>query len=311
MKTHNRTLMIKILLLLFTLIIQSYTGFGRLSSQKLKEESWKFLQKDTLFLETSGSTKVFISGSNSAEIEIKLQYIAEPDEKYELIEKPDAVYLKETIQNYDSHKPTQTYFENWTWTINVPDGTYIKCYGSSGDFEVKDFIGFFKADYGSGRFVFENIDGSIEMSLAQLYAQIHNSKGSFRVSSAGGSIRATDLTITGNSSFNSGMGSIKISLAQMPAADLYLCSNFNKAQVSFNGHPVTGYFEFIAMADKGRIISPIKFDNIETFLDDIKSYQNSSDFGRKSEYNRKSFIRGDSKPKIIIKTVTGTAQLIK
>ncbi len=50
---------------------------------------------------------------------------------------------------------------------------------------------------------------------------------------------------------------------------------------------------------------------METFLDDIKSYQNSSDFGRKSEYNRNSFIRGDSKPKITIKTVTGTAQLIK
>jgi hypothetical protein len=65
------------------------------------------------------------------------------------------------------------------------------------------------------------------------------------------------------------------------------------------------------MADEGRIISPFKFDKTETFLDDIKRYANSSDFGRKSEYYRKSFIRGDSKPKIIIKTVTGTAQLIR
>ncbi len=74
MKTLNRTLMIKLLLLLpFTLIIQSYTESGRLSSQKLKEESWKFPQKDTLSLETMGRTKVFISGSNSGEIEIKLQ----------------------------------------------------------------------------------------------------------------------------------------------------------------------------------------------------------------------------------------------
>lgn len=312
MKTLNRTLMIKLLLLLlFTLIIQSYTGSGRLSSQKLKEESWKFPQKDTLLLETLGSTKVFISGSNSGQMEIKLQYMAKPDEQFEINENRTSVILKENILNYDSQRPTQTYFEEWTWVINVPDGTYIKCYGSSGDFEVKDFTGFFKADYGSGRFVFDNINGGIEMSLAQLYAQIHNSKGSFRVSSAGGSIRATGLTITGNSSFSSGMGSIKISLAQIPAADLHICSSFNKAQVSFIGHPVTGYFEFIARADKGKIISPIKFDKEETFLDDIKSYRNSSDFGKKDDYYRKSFIRGDSKPMIVIKTVTGTAQLIK
>ncbi len=88
--------------------------------------------------------------------------------------------MKENILNYDSQRPTQTYFEEWTWIISVPDGTYIKCHGSSGDFEVTDFNGFFKADYGFGRFVFDNVDGNIEMSLAQLYAQIHNSKGSFR-----------------------------------------------------------------------------------------------------------------------------------
>jgi len=33
-------------------------------------------------------------------------------------------------------------------------------------------------------------------------------------------------------------------------------SNFNKAQVRLNGHPVTGYFEFIAHGWQGRIISP-------------------------------------------------------
>jgi hypothetical protein len=312
MKTLTRTLMIKLLLLLpFTLIIQSYTGSGRLSSQKLKEESWKFLQKDTLFLETLGSNKIFISGSNSGQIEIKLQYIVKPDEKFEVKEKPGAIYLKENILNYDSHRPTQTYFEEWTWTITVPHGTYIKCNGGSGESVVKDFNGFFKADYGSGRFIFDNVEGDIDMSLALLYAKIHNSKGSFNLSSAIGSIRATGLAITGESSFSTGMGNIKISLAHTPAADMYVGSNFNKARVNFKGHPVTGYFEFIAMADEGKIISPFKFDYEETFLDVINHYQNSSDFGKKDDYSRKSFIRGDSEPKITIKTVTGTAQLIK
>jgi hypothetical protein len=312
MKILNRTLMIKLLLLLsFTLIIQSYTESGELYSEKLKEASWKFAQKDTLCLETLGSTKVFISGSNSGEIEIKLRYIAKQDEQFELNENQTSVILKENILNYDSHRPTQTYFEEWTWIINVPDGTYIKCNGSSGDFEVTDFNGFFKAEYGLGRFIFSNVCGNIDLSLALLHAQIHNSEGSFRLGSAGGSIRATGLTITGNSSFSSGMGSVKISLARAPEADLYVGSNFNKALVSFNGRPVTGYFEFIAMADKGRIISPFKFDKEETFQDDIKNYRDSSDFGKKSDYNRKSFIRGDNKPKITLKTVTGRAQLIK
>jgi hypothetical protein len=115
----------------------------------------------------------------------------------------------------------------------------------------------------------------------------------------------------GNSSFNSGLGSVKISLARTPEANLYVGSNFNKAKVSFNCHPVTGYFEFIAMADEGRIISPFRFDKEEIFQDDIKRYRDSSDFGKKGNYNRKSYLRGDSKPKITLKTVTGTAQLTK
>ena len=312
MKTLKRNLMIKSLLLIpFTLIIQSNTGSGRLSSQKLKEESWKFPQKDTLFLETHGSTKVFISGSNSGEIEIKLQYISKPDEIFEVNEIQRAIYLTENLLNYDSQRPTQTYFKEWTWIINVPHGTFIKCNGGSSDFEVTGFNGFFKADYGLGRFVITNVDGNIDILGAQLYTQIHDSKGSFNLSSAGGSIRATGLTITGNSSFSSGMGSIKISLARAPESDLYVFSNFNKVQVSFNGHPVTGYFEFIAMADEGRIISPFKFDKEEVFMDDIKNYRNASDFGKKSEYKRNSFIRGDSKPKITLHTIKGIAQLTR
>jgi hypothetical protein len=311
MKPLKRTLMIQLLILPFTLVIFSFTQPGRLCGQELKEESWKFPAKDSLSLEIMGSTKVFISGSNSGEIEIKLRYIAKPDEKYELKERQEAVYLKENILDYDHHRPTQTYFNDWTWTINVPHGTYIKCFGGSGDFEVTDFNGFFKAEYGFGRFVFDNIDGSIDLRLAQLYAKIRNSKGSFNLSSAGGSIKATGLTITGNSSFISGMGRTKVSLAHTPEAELYVNSNFNKAQVSFNGQPVTGYFEFIAMAERGKIISPFRFEKEKIFQDDIKSYRDSSDFGKKSDYRMKSFIRGDSKPKIILKTVTGTVQLRK
>jgi hypothetical protein len=304
-KTMKRVFIISLLIILPSM------QNGELFSQEFKEETWKFPGKDTLSLETMGSTKVFISGSNSGQIEIKLQYMAKPEEQFEINENQTSVIIKENILNYDNQRPTKTYFQKWTWIINVPDGTYIRCYGSSGDFKVRDFNGFFKADYGAGSFVFDNVDGTIEMSLAQLYAQIHNYKGSFSLSSAGGSIRATGLTITGNSSFSTGMGIIKISLARPPESDLYVGSSFNRAQVRFNGHPVTGYFEFTAMADKGKIISPFKFDKEETFTDDIKNYHDSSDFGKKSDYNRKSFIMGDSKPKITIKTITGTARLIK
>jgi DUF4097 and DUF4098 domain-containing protein YvlB len=293
------------------LIISSFTLSGRSSSQELKEETWKLPEKDTLSLETLGSTKVFISGNNSSQIEIKLQYASKPDEKFELKEKENAIYLKEIVLNYDSHRPTKTYFEDWIWTITVPQGTYIKCKGSSSDFEINGFNGSINAHYASTRFNIANVKGNIELSMAQLDARINNSEGSFILNSAGGSIMADDLTITGNSSFRSGTGSIKISLARTPSADLYVGSNFNKAQVSFNDHPVSGYFEMIARAGKGSIICPYKFDNEETFSDDIERYGAASDFGKKGDYYRKSFIRGDSKPKITIKTVTGTAQLIR
>ena len=312
MKTFKRTLLIKLLLILpLGSIIQSYTESGRLSSRELSEKAWSFSNKDTLSLETMGNTKVYISGSGSGQIEIRVRYIARPDEKLEVKEKQRTLYLKEIILNYDRQRPTQTYFEECTWIITVPQGMYIKCNGSSSDFKVSGFNGFFKADYGSGSLVFDNVDGNVEMSMGSLFSKIHNSKGTFNLSSAVGSIRATDLTITGNSSFSTGMGIIKISLARPPESDLYVGSSFNRAQVRFNGHPVTGYFEFIAMADEGRIISPYRFDKEEIFMDDIKNYRNSSDFDKKSEYKRNSFTRGISKPKITLKTVTGTAQLIK
>ena len=53
------------------------------------------------------------------------------------------------------------------------------------------------------------------------------------------------------------------------------------------------------------------FKDIETFKDDIKDYSNSSYFGKKDDYSMKSFIRGDSTPKITLKTVTGIAKLTK
>lgn len=304
--------MIKLLLLLpGTLIIQSYPVSARMPSKELKEEAWKFTNKDTLSIETMGKTKVFITGSNSGEIEIKLRYIAKPDEKFEVKETQRAIYLKANILNYDPHKPTQTYFEESTLIITVPHGMYIRCNGSSGEFKVTGFIGVLKAVYGQGRFSINNVEGSINLQLAMLEAKIQHSKGSFNLSSGIGSIRTKDLTVNGKSSFSTGMGIVKISLAREPESELYINSSFNKAQVRFNGHPVTGYFEFIAMADGGRITSPFKFDKEETFLDDIKNYNTSADFGKKDDYYRKSFIRGDSIPKITIKTVTGTAQLTR
>jgi hypothetical protein len=312
METLSRSLMIKLLLLLpGTLLIQSYQVFARMPSKELKEEAWKFTNKDTLSIETMGKTKVFITGSNSGEIEIKLRYIAKPDEKFEVKETQRAIYLKANILNYDPHKPTQTYFEESTLIIAVPHGMYISCNGSSGEFEVNGFIGVLNAVYGQGRFSINNVEGSVNLQLGMLEAKIQHSKGSFNLSSGIGSIRTKDLTVNGKSSFSTGMGTVKISLAREPEADLYVGSSFNKAQVRFNGHPVTGHFEFIAMADGGKITCPFKFDKEETFLDDIKNYNTSSDFGKKDDYYRKSFIRGDSIPKITLKTVTGTAKLTK
>jgi hypothetical protein len=301
----------KRIFIISVLIILPFIQNRVLFSQESREEAWTFTGKDTLCLESFGSTKFIISGSESDEMKVKLNCISNPDEYFEVIEKEKTIYLKENILNYDIHRPTQTYFKQWTWIINVPRGTNIKCTGSSGDFEVNNFIGSFRANYGSGSFNFDKIDGSIELSLAVLNAKIHHSKGSFNLSSASGTVRAKGLTIEGNSSFSTGMGNIKISLAREPEANLYVGSNFNRAQVRYNNHPLTGYFKFIAMAGGGRIISPYNFDKEETFLDDIKNYRDSSDFGRKSEYIRKSFIRGNSKPEVIIKTVTGTAQLIR
>jgi hypothetical protein len=75
--------------------------------------------------------------------------------------------------------------------------------------------------------------------------------------------------------------------------------------LDYDGNPVTGFFEFTARRDRGRIVSPIKFDTEEEYE------PGWGDRGRSVIYLRKTFTKGDDKPVILLGTSSGTAELKK
>ncbi len=87
-------------------------------------------------------------------------------------------------------------------------------------------------------------------------------------------------------------------------------SNFGAVTLDFNGNPIEGSFEFIARADKGKIVCPYKFDTEQVFKSKKMIYKNEADFKELVDYKVCSFIRGDQKPKVLLKTVTGKVKVI-
>ena len=67
--------------------------------------------------------------------------------------------------------------------------------------------------------------------------------------------------------------------------------------LDFNGNQVEGYFEFIARARGGRIISPFPFDDESTFWEN--NYL----------YDRKWFTRGSDDTQVLLRTLTGRVEL--
>ena len=79
--------------------------------------------------------------------------------------------------------------------------------------------------------------------------------------------------------------------------DLSINSGTGDAVLDMDGQPIKGYFEFTVNARRGKIDSPIEFDNEEEY-----------DEGDE-DYVRKYFTKGGKTPRYFISTGTGTAEL--
>ena len=97
--------------------------------------------------------------------------------------------------------------------------------------------------------------------------------------------------------FSSASGRVRVSLAESPEVDLDISTASGRAVLDYNGNPLSGHYEFVCKARKGRVSSPVDFEDEETFR-------------RHGErYIARTFTKGSDAPQILLGTATGSVTL--
>jgi hypothetical protein len=251
-----------------------------------------------------------IEKSSDGQIHVHLVYSYEDSNVFEpkLEERARAIYLEEKFHGNNPRGYSK-------WTVAVPDNTEIdfnsgtgnliisgstaKIDGNTGtgDIEVDNAKGRFKVNSGTGDVDVHGSEGEFKLNSGTGRVKIENSKGNFNANSGTGDVEAHGLTFDLEGDFNSGTGDVEVSSPKGEDFDLTASSGTGDAVVEMQGNPIQGYFEFSAQARRGRIVSPVKFDKEEEYMEGDHKYL------------LKSFTKGKKSPRVYIKTGTGTAKL--
>jgi len=170
---------------------------------------------------------------------------------------------------------------------------------ASGNVTIKNSSNKLKISVASGNIEAENLSGFTQFSAASGDIAVNKAKGAFKLKTASGNVAAMNVELTDVSYFGTASGNVKVKLAKSMNHDLTLSTASGDVDLNYNGNEIKGFFEFTARVDKGKIVSPIKFEKEEVFEKNGK------------DYDRKSFTKGSASPKVILKTSSGTVKLIK
>ena len=257
-----------------------------------------------------GSCKVI--KSSDGKIHVRLIYSFKDNEfRPHFTETEDELDLEEEfkVKNPDGKSE---------WIISIPGETKIDFKSGTGSFSAEDVkagckvetgtgsvslengSGKFKISSGTGSIRFTNMSGDFDASSGTGSLKVDNSKGVFKLSSGTGSLDVRNIDTEGSSKFNSGTGSVYVSLSSSPDKDLTIGSGTGNAVLNYNGNPLKGRFVFKAEIGHGNITSPVKFQKEETVSEGH------------NQYDLKSFrIDSEDSPVIRIQSGTGAAKLIK
>ena len=204
------------------------------------------------------------------------------------------------------------------WTIEVPEnadvdfnsatgdvtieGVYDEIEGSTGTgyYEIRNAKGEFDLSTGTGDIDMERCEGEIELSSGTGDVRVVDCTGNFDIGSGTGDVEGRNITIEIEGEFRSGTGDAEVAGLKGDDFDLSISSGTDDAVLNMRGNPIQGRFEFRCHARKGRIISPIDFDE-----------ENVIDRGEDNEYLEKIFTKGKDTPRYEISTGTGTAKLVR
>ncbi len=219
------------------------------------------------------------------------------------------------------------------WTVTVPQGTRVRFSASTGELKVRGDLNRLEARSAAGGISVEELEGEVELNTASGDVVVRKVRGDISIGSVSGAVAAADIrgriavrttagdielqnaaaqveasTTSGRiavfeleleqeSTFNSVSGDITVRLAASPAYDLTLTSVYGRVLLDFRDNPVVGSFEFSALRDAGRIVSPFVFDREQTFTHGGQTYL------------RLILVRNSEAPRIILSTAAGTVEL--
>jgi DUF4097 and DUF4098 domain-containing protein YvlB len=289
-KKLRKTLMKNSRLILTVLSFFLLVSFSALA----QEEVNKSFDAKSMLKVVSVSGDCTIEKSTNNKIEVHLTYTFSDDcFEYIINETADRLEIREKFNNHGSCSGMSK------WTIRVPENIEVRFSSASGDFYMNGIHNGVKASTASGDLTVKNTVGNVDLNTASGDIEVEFTKGSFDLSSASGDVDAVSVEITDESYFSSASGDVGVVLLKSSDYDLKLSSASGNSVLDYNGNEIKGFFEFTARVDKGDIISPIAFDKEEV----IEKYDH--------EYDVKSFTKGNSSPKITLKTASGKAKLIK
>ncbi|MCX6827494.1 MAG: DUF4097 family beta strand repeat-containing protein [candidate division Zixibacteria bacterium] len=268
-----------------------------------------FEGKSLVEIETISGNCVVKKGISDWKIEVEIKGSCDPEHlfKPQFSEKENRLVIQEVIDGSNTCSAT--------WTIIVPKKTDISFSSASGELKVaglksrifantasgsidiSDCSGRIDISSASGDIVASRLNGEIQLETASGDIEVHKAEGKLNAESASGSVFGSEIRITEMSAFTTASGDVNVMLNGSPSSNLTVSSASGKAVLNYKGNPISGYFEFTARVDKGRIKAPFKFDKEEEFDRDGTTYIT------------KSFTKGTNLPEIYIETASGTAVL--
>jgi len=132
----------------------------------------------------------------------------------------------------------------------------------SGDVDLENQKGGIKVNTGSGDVNFEG-SGEVNINAGSGDINIRNSKADFSVNTGSGDIRASNVVIAGNSSFNTGSGDAEVELDESLDYNISVNSGSGDAILDFNNNEIRGIVTMKANKKNGRIEAPFDFDKVE------------------------------------------------
>jgi hypothetical protein len=278
--------------------------------QRQKEIENTYINKDEITIDVSPISRYTITASSDPNVHIHLRNAEDPTVQYTIHETDRALRLSDKDLNYHPNRPTT--HDIYQWTLELPKKMKVKCNGGIAQLKVNSFDGSISVTTAAGTMTFKNSKGTFDISAASADIRFDQCEGTFNVSTGGqADIDASRIVIEGESKFSTNVGDVDVILAKTPRHNITIATGTGRGLLDYNGNTVVGSFKFSAEKDKGRIVSPYRFERQTTYKDDLKIIRNQNDAGKKVDYLLKEQVIGNSLPEILIKTVRGSAVLSK